>query len=235
MFQIIGFLIIIYIVAQTVYTSSFFVKGRGLVKKEYTGEKILGDAEKPEFKILIDGDSVGAGVGAASFETSVAGRIALFYAKDHKIIFKNNSISGSTMSDLIDRKIPDTKQDLVVLIVSSNDLFHFKSVSGFEKNTEKALAKYSKITDRLIIVGPGRVFDAQAIPFFVRPIYKNAGSRYSSVLAEKSEKFTNVVYINPFETKLSRDKYGATLSRDGFHPNDSGYEFWFDMIKPFLK
>lgn len=223
-----------YAVFQTIYTSYFMYKSQDLVKKVYVGQKSLGDAKNPEFDLFVDGDSVGAGVGASSFETSVAGRVAEFYAQKYHVNFINNSVSGSRMSSLINKDIPTQKQNLTLLVVSSNDLFHFSDFDQFKLATEKVLAKYSKNTDKLILIGPGRVFDTGALPFFIKPLYRAQGPKYAAIISKVEKKYPNVVYVNPQNVSVPRSKYGATDASDGFHPNDEGHMFWFDLIKPSL-
>ncbi len=234
MLQIVGVIILAYIIVQSAYSGYFFSKSGELAKKTYVGKKTLGNPKNPEFHLFLDGDSVGAGVGASSFETSVGGRISGFYAQKYYVHFVNQSISGSAMNSLVDRLLPDEKQNLTVLIISSNDLFHFSSVSNFKPDTRKVLERYSKNTDKLIIIGPGRIFDSTAIPIVIRPIYQFAAWNYSKIIASEAKNFSKVVYVNPLITKINRSNYGYESASDGFHPNDEGHRFWFDLIRPVL-
>lgn len=232
--QIIGMLIVLYSVLQGLYTYYYFNRSAALTRHTYTGQKNIGKSTNPTFSILIDGDSVGAGVGASSFDTSVAGRIANYKAQESYVQMLNNSVSGSKMKDLVDREIPQEKYDLVVLIISSNDLFRFTNIGDFKNYTNKVLEKYSKLCDKLIIVGPGRLFDSTAIPIVLKPIYKIQSVKYADVISQSAKKFSNVIYINPLDTKVRRSEYGYTGATDGFHPNDEGHRFWFDLIRPHL-
>jgi len=226
--------LVLYLIFQAFYTARFFKKSEELIAKPVLREKIIGDTKNPEFKLLVDGDSVGAGVGSSSFETSVAGRVAEFYAGDYHVNFINNSVSGSRMATLVDRDLPKDKQDLILLIVSSNDLFHFSNLKEFKDATEKVLDKYSSNSAKLIIIGPGRVFDTGALPFFIKPVFRAKAPKYASIIAEIAKKHPNVVYVNPLNTKISRAEYGPSDASDRFHPNDEGHRFWFDLIKPHL-
>ncbi len=227
-------ILILYIIYQVFYTGYFIKKSETLVKKTYTGKKDLVDPKNKKFKLFIDGDSVGAGVGATSFETSVAGRIAIELSKKYYVQLENNSVSGSEMSTLINKKTPEEKQNLTVLIISSNDLFHFSNLKEFKHSTEKVLEKYSHISERLIIIGPGRVFDAGAIPFIIKPLYRYKAKEYANIISNTSKKYKNVKYVNPLDTKISKNEYGPADAPDGFHPNDEGHRFWFDLIHPYL-
>lgn len=227
-------IILIYVIAQAIYTGYFMYKSQSLVKKVYVGQKVLGDSKNTQFNLFVDGDSVGAGVGASSFETSVAGRVAQFYAQKNHVNFVNNSVNGSRMNTLASKSIPSEKQDLTLLVISSNDLFHFSNLSEFKNSTQKVLEKYSRNTDKLILIGPGRVFDTGAIPLFIKPFYKSQGAKYAKIIENEAKKYPNVIYVNPQNVSVPRSKYGATDATDGFHPNDEGHRFWFDLIKPNL-
>src|SRR3989344_9177045 len=116
--MIVMFVITIFIfllIFQTLYTGYFFKRAENLTEQIYVGEKMLGDSKNPEFKLFVAGDSVGAGVGASAFNTSVAGRVAEFYARYHHVKSVNNSENGSKMESLADKTVPPEKQNLTLL------------------------------------------------------------------------------------------------------------------------
>lgn len=206
------------------------MKSRALVITVFVGEKVLGNGK--QFKLFVLGDSVGAGVGATSFEKSVVGRVANELAKNHQVHLINNSVSGYQMKDVLEAPPPSEKQDVLLIIAGSNNLFHFTNLKAFSTDTGNVLKKFSPLASKVILVGPGRVFDADAIPFFLKPIYKIQGKKYAQILKEEAGKFGSVEYVNPLSTEISHDKYGATSASDNFHPNDEGHRFWFDLISP---
>jgi lysophospholipase L1-like esterase len=234
MIQLVFIFVLIYILLQALYSGYYLFKGRQLTQKTYTGQKLLGENNKETFKILFDGDSVGAGVGATSFEKSVAGRVALSYSQDYRVELINNSISGSRMRDLVKKEITNDMQDLTVLVISSNDLFNFTNLTDLKKDTEIVIEKYIKISKRLIIIGPGRVFDGTATPLILKPVYKVVGKNYSKIIFQLAEKYENVVYVNPLNFPTNHSVYGNTEAYDNFHPNDQGHKVWFDLLSPFL-
>src|SRR5689334_2965560 len=109
LFKLILLAVTIYIVAQLLYSGFFLLKSRDLVKKEYTGDFTLGRGD--EFTMFAAGDSVGAGVGASSFETSVVGRVAVEIGKNRTVKVVNKSVSGYRMVDLLKVTPPTQKQD----------------------------------------------------------------------------------------------------------------------------
>lgn len=225
--KIILILLVAFLVFQLLYAGFFSLRAKDLLKKTYTGTYTLGEGN--EMLIYATGDSVGAGVGATSFENSVVGRVANFMSKNNKITLTNNSISGNKMKDIIGNS-PTKKQDIIILIIGSNDLFRFTNFADFRKNTKKVLSEYSPKAKTLIVIGPGRIFDADAIPLFMKPVYFILSKQYANIMEEESKKINNVIYVNPIDTKVSGE-YGFTGASDHFHPNDEGHRFWFDLIK----
>ncbi len=223
--------ILIAILVQVIYTTYYLRKGSLLSQTVYSQTYEAGDKIKPVFKVLVTGDSIAAGVGSSSFETSVTGRIANYLSENHHVILKNGAYSGAKMADLLNRPVSAEKQDLIVLIVSSNNLFRFTDLSEFKKATKEVLSRYSILTNKLIIVGPGRVFDAPALPWLLRQVYKIQAPKYAAIIGDEAKRYPNIIYINPINPPKSLPEYGHTLADDNFHPNDEGHRFWFDMIK----
>lgn len=218
----------VYVILQLLYSGYFFMRAGSLLKNEHTGEFTRGQGK--EFSMFAAGDSIGAGVGASSFETSVVGRVTMQLAKNRTVKLTNKSVSGYRMDDLLRVTPPTKKQNLILLVIGSNDLFHFTILSDFRTHTKKVLELYSPKADKVVIIGPGRVFDADAIPFVLKPVYKAFAPKYARVLKDETGKFKNVIYVNPIDTSISND-YGQTGAADRFHPNDQGYRFWFDLLK----
>ncbi|MBI2144938.1 SGNH/GDSL hydrolase family protein [Candidatus Woesearchaeota archaeon] len=214
-----------YLIAQAAFSSYCFRKARKLSRKSYAGKSKHGNSRKT-LKILIAGDSLAAGVGASSFGKSLAGRIATTLAKHHTVILTNVAVSGSRMKDLT--AAPRQKQDIAIIVASSNDLYHFTSTRQFESDVTKALRLYSKHAKRVILVGPGNIGGATAIPLLLKPFYNIMRPRYAAIMKKASAKCKNTSFANPLDFSIK--PYGKTEAEDGFHPNDNGHRYWADII-----
>ena len=217
-----------YAVAQMLFSGYFFLKSPQLSKQSFAGQSEHGNKSAPQLKLFLAGDSVAAGVGASSFNTSLGGRLANSLAKDHHVIFTNAAVSGSRMADLT--TIPEERQDVIVLFIASNDLYHFTSLKQFEKSTASAMEQYSAQGKRVILVGPADVGGATAIPLILKPIYALRWQKYAAIMRTEAKKYGNVAYLYPADYKEMLKTYGHTEAKDGFHPNDSGHKFWADLI-----
>src|SRR5437016_4475329 len=102
-------LLSIYIVCQTIYSAFYFRRASILSKTKFDKSLQLGNKNNPSFKLTVYGDSVGVGVGATSFENTLAGKVAEYLSSDHYLIFKNESFSGAKMKDLADLSEPADK------------------------------------------------------------------------------------------------------------------------------
>ncbi|MBI2581485.1 hypothetical protein HYV85_06835 [Candidatus Woesearchaeota archaeon] len=217
-----------YSVAQLLFSAYFFLKSSQLTKQSFAGQTEHGNKTKPKLKLFLAGDSVAAGVGASSFNASIGGRIASALAKENHVIFTNAAKSGSRMVDMTD--VPREKQDVMVLFIASNDLYHFTSLRKFENDTEAAVERYSKLADKVIIVGPADVAGATAIPLIMKSLYNLQWQKYAAIMRTAAAKHPNMAYVYPAEHKAKLRTYGHTEADDGFHPNDNGHRFWADLI-----
>ena len=228
---IILLLILLHALIDMLYSGYYFKKSKILAKKPYNKSIVSGTRLKPTLKILIVGDSISAGVGASSFDKSFPALIANHLGKNYHVLLKNLSVSGSRIASLLFRPAHE-KQDLIVIIIASNDLLHFTKLEEFEKDASKVMEKYSKLCKKLIITGPGNISISPAIPYFLKPFYRARARKYAGILERTASKFKNVVYVDSISPKDNLPKYDNSCNaEDKFHPNDKGHKFWFDMVK----
>ncbi len=228
-------ILIIYVVVQTLFSRYYLKVGKEISKITFNKTGQVGDQTNPPLKLFISGDSVGAGVGAETFEKSVPGRTAQFLSRKYVVDYRNESISGSRMADLLTLPKPSEKQDVMLLIISSNDLFRFTDLEKFETDTKKVIEMYLPLTKKLIILGPGRVFDAAAIPFPLRIYYKIKSSDYGDIIKRQIAPYPNITNVDLTKIPPSKKEYGNNISAiDQFHPNNEGHRFWFEQIIPAL-
>ncbi|MBI2143270.1 hypothetical protein HYU20_02925 [Candidatus Woesearchaeota archaeon] len=218
-----------YSVAQLLFSGyHFFLKSPQLTKQSFAGQTEHGNKTKPELKLFLAGDSVAAGVGASSFSTSMGGRIASALARENHVSFTNAAKSGNRMADVA--AVPREKQDIIVLFIASNDLYHFTNLRKFENDTEAAMERYSKLAGKVIIIGPADIAGATAIPLIMKPLYNLRWQKYAAIMKTAASKHKNVTYVYPAEHKAKLRTYGHTEAKDGFHPNDNGHRFWADLV-----
>jgi lysophospholipase L1-like esterase len=233
---VISAILLTYVVGQYFYSRHFAEQARRLTQTVYTDTATLGQSGN-HLHMLVAGDSLGAGIGASSFETSLAGRVASHLADGNKVTITNHSRSGARMADLMNTPAP-ARSDVTVLVISSNDLLHFTDLRQFRVTTEQVIERYTANTKQLVVIGPGNIGGtAGIIPPPLRPVYRYRHGKYAEILRDVSAKYSHVEYIDPVADEAPRGKvYGPTVSSvDKFHLNDEGYRYWADLVIAALK
>jgi lysophospholipase L1-like esterase len=227
--------LLVYIVGQFMYSRYYSKQAGRLTKTVYTDAATLGQSGN-HLDMLVVGDSLGAGIGASSFETSLAGRVASHLAEGNKVTVTNNSRSGARMADLMNTPAP-ARTDVTVLVISSNDLLHFTDLRQFRVTTEQVIERYAANAKQLVVIGPGNIGGtAGIIPPPMRPVYRYRHGKYAAILREVSAPYDHVTYIDPVNEVPQGKVYGPTVSSvDKFHLNDEGYRYWADLVIAALK
>lgn len=219
-----------YAILQAAFTGYYSMKAKQLLKNLYTMNSEYGNSQSPELRVLLAGDSIAAGVGATSAETGMAGRIGAELGRKNHVTFTNSAKSGSRMADLLNAPLPAKRQNITILFISSNDLFHLTNLEKFETDTEAVLKRYEKISVKVVLVGPGDIGGATLIPLVAKPIYNHKRQTYVNIMEKTAASHPKVTYINPLKHQDKLKEYGHTEAPDGFHPNDNGHRYWADII-----
>jgi len=222
--------------AAAAYAAYHLRRARELTLRPFNEPIVAGTGgATPPMRVLIAGDSIAAGIGATSPDRTVGGRLAAFLAETRVVEVRNEALSGSTMADIAGRTLPEERQDLIVLIGGSNDLFQFRPVERFAEETRRAMERYAERAGRLVVIGPGRVFNARAIPRPLRAVYRKQAWRYAAVMREAASRHPNAVHVDPTDPPRGILPPPNSSSADRFHPNDLGHAYWFEMVKAGLE
>ena len=229
--KILIILLLLYIVGQIVYSGYYFFKARSLLGIKHNQNFESSDKSKPDFRMYINGDSVATGVGATSFETTFPGLLSQYLSQKYHVVLKNDSKAGNKMADLA-ASFPQEKQNLIVVIIASNDLLRFSPFGEFTRSTQTVLDKYSELSEKVIIIGPGGVHRAPVMPIFMRPIYNWRAKKYISIIDGVAKKHPNITYLNSTNIPHNfRPNPNQARSVDSFHPGDEGHRLFFELIK----
>ena len=224
----------IYIVAQLAWTGFFILKSKSLmIQTSYPKEINFGSGK--ELNIYFLGDSITAGVGTTSFESTLAYKISQNLSKDSKVHYINFARSGNKMKELIAQDVPKQKADYTIIFIGSNDLFHFTNIREFESSAKIVLDKWAPSAGKVIFMGPANVGGASAIPLFLKPYYQINMPVYGNVLRKLAKNYSNVKYVYPGDYIEMFKKYKHTEAVDGFHPNDNGNSFWAEVLLSNIK
>ncbi len=183
------------------------------------------------------GDSTGAGVGACEggYPVRLLTRIERERPASSLI---NLCVSGATTDDVLRGQVESAiaaKPTLVTLGIGINDLRNL-SVEKFARNYEEIVTRITTKTNAAVVVSNlPDISYAPVVPLFLR----DESHRRIILFNEQVHAIAESHHI------LVADAYTAThdvlgthpefFSADGFHPSDTGYEFWAKTMWPVVK
>lgn len=170
-------------------------------------------------KILALGDSVVQGVGASSFDKTLAGRIQDYVrdqtGKDVHTI--NLSVTGATVGDVVRNQLPTADlqaADMIILVASANDAFQKTPVDQYERDLAKLLAA----------LPPGKTLMADM------PWVRHR-SDYLPSLHRLAKEYGFSLVSHDIDEPKSRLPF-VYVAGDFLHPSDRGYkDIWFHSYK----
>ncbi|HCJ52467.1 MAG TPA: hypothetical protein DIS62_06365 [Candidatus Kerfeldbacteria bacterium] len=220
-----GFGILFYLCIRVASSGYYLFRIWGVSRLTHRGTIVMGDLSNSQMKILVHGDSVAAGVGAYTPEQTIAGLLAQHFSTTHYVTVVNKGKPGVRMIDLANQGAPDERYDLVVLIVSSNDVYKFTPLRRFALATREVLDAYSAVAKQVVIAGPAKMSELPALIGGHRMIMRFREHRYATILAETCEKYSNVTHIIPYAPPGMH-----IFAPDKYHPNPEGHRLWFELI-----
>lgn len=184
----------------------------------------------PSLRVLVAGDSTGAGVGSAP-EGSIAGRLgALLPEAD----ITNHAESGSRLKDL-NQVLEDIHEhyDLVLLQIGANDIIRATPLEEVRNEIRAALKHADRLGERTIIMTAGNV---GLSPVFVWPFSAIVSARTKEVrtIFMQEAAAHGAVYVDLYKDRKD-DVFITDVPRyfapDRFHPSADGYGVWFEELK----
>ncbi|MEK9161062.1 MAG: SGNH/GDSL hydrolase family protein [Patescibacteria group bacterium] len=184
--------------------------------------------------MLVLGDSTGVGVGAATPEESVAGRVASYIGATY---VENHAVSGAAVADL-PKQISQAARgeyDLILIHIGANDILGFNDPKRVGSELTRILSTLPKV-GKTVVLSAGNVGGATLFPRVVRFFHTRLTLQYHEAFAEAVQGTTALyvnLYLPPKEDPFL--KYPQTyLAEDGLHPSSEGYGLWFEQVKEVL-
>jgi len=205
-------------------------RSEALQKIEFTGHHEIG--EGPALSLYVAGDSVAAGVGASDWQDTVAGRLAARLGTHYRVNVRNVSESGAEMKDMAEQPVPSPDADLTLLIIGSNDLLHWTWLRNFRQFTEATLQRFSAHSGVLVLMAPGDIAEAPALPGLVRPLYNRRRPKLIRIMRAAANEHPNVVFVDVKQvlSDVTADTSSTVSSVDHFHLNDTGQDYWAQAV-----
>lgn len=185
--------------------------------------------EGAPLRLLVAGDSAAAGVGAASQDEALAGRLVAELSARRALEWRLEARTGYTTADALDHlaTLPADRFDVVVLSLGVNDV---------TRGTGRArwLARQAALADLLRARFAPRALLFTALPpmhlfpALPQPLRWYLGARardFNAVLAEWIPRQPGCHLVTPdFRQDL------ADIASDGFHPGPAAYTAWATRV-----
>lgn len=187
-------------------------------------------------RILIAGDSIGAGVGAIDSNQSIAGRIGKEFPQAEVV---NISASGIRLKQLNAkiREIPAQRFQYVILLIGANDVTHFTKLIDVRSQIQTLLTYASSMSDHVIVMTSGNIGAAPIFRWPISILLSNRTREVRAIFMREVQNWPHASYVDlykdavdePFNTDI--EKYYAS---DYFHPSADGYGLWYKAIQTVL-
>ncbi|NBV76823.1 SGNH/GDSL hydrolase family protein [bacterium] len=189
--------------------------------------------EKGSISLLVLGDSTAYGVGASAPDKSVPGRLADFL---------NGSVENYARSGALTREIRDqflqsqrSRYDLVLIQVGANDVMFGKSLESAARSLQETIRLVHSKSERVLVLTAGDIGLAEIFPWPLSTIFsyrtRILREAFKRVCVEEKAVYVDI-YAQPDIFGTAPHKYYA---KDGLHLLDSGYEYWFDIVRGYVE
>ena len=181
----------------------------------------------PHRTVIVFGDSLAAGVGASTPDHGFA---ALMFAQltngDASSEFDDLAISGSTVSDVLDKQVPDAEArglgaTDVWLCVGGNDVFHGTSTDAFSTMEHSLVARIRSSWPQahIIVFGVPDVARTPLLPGVAQ--FRDMASADNGAAADAARQ-SQADFVDLFSF-TDRQNIAGQLSSDSLHPDDAGH------------
>ncbi|MBL0143774.1 MAG: SGNH/GDSL hydrolase family protein [Betaproteobacteria bacterium] len=181
--------------------------------------------EGPVLRLLVLGDSAGAGVGASTQDEALAGRIVARLGKRHRVEWRVIARTGATTASTIRHleRVERFDTDVVVTSLGVNDVTGDVRPTTFLGRSAKLRELLrDKFGAKLILVsGLPPVHRFPALPQPLRWYLGERAKELDRALARALPDGRGAEHL-PFERELD----GMHMASDGFHPGPAVYDAW---------
>ena len=196
------------------------------------------DEQKAALIYVALGDSTGAGVGAKN-----GGYVARLFQRiererpQSRLI--NLCVSGATSSDVLSRQLKaglDARPHLVTLGIGINDVGRGVPEEAFARNFEEIVTRLKKETSATIVVTDlPNISLAPAVPASLRQQVEGRILAFNARIKEIAGRHGAHVFEAYETTREVIPAHPEFFSDDGFHPSDTGYEYWARLMWPTIR
>ena len=187
----------------------------------------------PPLRLLIVGDSSGAGVGVETLDQALLGQTVSRLATDFSVTFRLVARHGSTLPRTLKHlaKQSDAAFDIALLAIGTNDVMAGRALDAWLRDYDELAAVLRERfgARHLVASGLPPVGQFPAIPNPLRWVVGRQARRHDAALAAWAARQPDVTFID-FETAPGDPLHGVPMAEimadDGFHPGPRIYDEW---------
>lgn len=229
-------LLIVILVSVTVLVNVIIIStnGENVPAPEIErSEVIVGNGEELDYLILGDSTTIAQG---GDYSEGYVVKTAQKLAEEYTVTYANYGVSGARVNDVLQEQLPNVSNDfipdLVLIGVGANDVTHLTSLGSIQNDLNEIINilrdKNQDVT--IILTGSASMGDVERFPQPTRwlagvrtgqvnKVFKQVSEKQGVVFAAIAEKTGNQFRQNP-----------DYFAPDKFHPNNSGYQEWTDVL-----
>ena len=185
------------------------------------------------------GDSTGAGVGARQGGGYVARLFERIKKERREARLTNLCVSGATTEDVLRdqvRPATRTRPTLITLGIGINDIGHGMTVERFAANYEEIIKRLKTETSaRIVITNIPDISFAPVVPPSEHATLRRRINAFNEKIHAIAERYQLHMVDAYSETHKVMESHPEFFSEDGFHPSDTGYERWAEVMWPTVK
>lgn len=195
----------------------------------------FGDTAGREVRLVVLGDSTGAGVGVGAVGETVGGQLAQRLARrGWRVRLAGVAVTGSRCRDLgpqVSRALLG-RPDIAVICIGANDALRGASLASIRRHLGAAVGRLQSTGVHTLVGTCPDLGAARALAQPLRTIAGRRGRQVAAAAAAATEASGGeAVDLGALTGPIFRADPG-TLSRDLFHPSADGYRLWAEALHP---
>ena len=208
------------------------VRRRALLLPEAAGPRIGSAGQGPVLRLLIFGDSSAAGVGAATQDQALAGRLVADLARDFTVDWRLEARTGATSAQALAhlRGLAPGSLDVAVGALGANDVTRQVSLRRWRAD-QAAIADLVRLRGARLLIRSG-LPPMDRFPLLPRPLRDVLGAQARAFDAALAADSTGPLMHLPFDAARLDP---AQMAADGFHPGPTIYADWAKVLAALIR
>lgn len=206
-----------------------WVRLRAARLSEATGPRNGVKGTGPEVRVLITGDSSAAGVGVATQEQALAGRLVHHLAPRYCVHWTLAARCGATAGSTLPRlyALPDAQFDVAVIALGVNDAKNGGSRQRWRTDYAAliSLLRTRFGVKRILISGVPQLGEFPLLPAPLRTVLGRRAALFDKDLQQMIAADPDLHYVS-----LHFPMDPALMASDGFHPGAQVYDSWAQRV-----